>query len=864
MEWTGRFFRLWREGVLDVGRLGFLSVKSRDGRWRSPQEVFFGEAYAPEHRAAADFGGWPGFPGRGAPLHPYWRNPTTVAEPVGRRSCVRRRVLDAGGTVAHDVQTAGASGASGRGDGLDEGGSRGAADDRRPAGDTAGRAIHRGLEALSSRPVEAKPPHRLPSRLGDPGGHREPGGPCPLCGLRCRRAGELFRFDLVIFDEASQLPPGDAIGVLLRAEQAVIFGDNKQLPPTDFFRAHAEGEEDDPDAQDYESILDIASVYFPGPMLRWHYRSRDERLIAFSNRHFYGGQLITFPAPGADGVQTGVSFVHVPDGVFGKGGSRTNRVEAERVAQLVLEHARTRSGLSLGVVAMSIEQRDAVEEALRRLLRAHPEVKLPDKEEFFVKNLETVQGDERDVIILSVGYGPSEPGGTPSLNFGPLSRMGGDRRLNVAITRARYRMIVVSSMTPEQLAGVVGQARWDGPKLLAGYLLYARRGGVDADVAGRGHPESEFEEAVRDALVARGYQVDCRVGVSGYRIDLAVKDPDVPGGYIVGIECDGATYHSARTARDRDRIRELALENLGWKILRVWSTEWIRDPARATERLVQAIERVRAERRADARRRDGQTEGQSWGPTQTRHPAPEAAGADGVGPGAASHEASAAAAASGAPGVAGGDDAPGVPRDNETSGDAAAAAETGIRLPPYQSYRGGREMVQAPTVVEEHPEVLAELVRRIVDVEAPVHLEQLYERVRGLYGHARAGRRIRDALSRAVGRAIRRGWVKRQGEFLWRAGQDPTSVRPRGPGEVARPPEHVCPEEWEAAALEVLRRLGATEQSRAARAVALAVLGYSRLSTRARDHVMQAVARLVARGEVLDLDGVLHVRSQGS
>lgn len=234
---------------------------------------------------------------------------------------------------------------------------------------------------------------------------------------------ELFRFDLVIFDEASQLPPGDATGVLLRGKQAVILGDNKQLPPTDFFRAHAEGEEDEPDAQDYESILDIASVYFPGPMLRWHYRSRDERLIGFSNRYVYDRKLITFPAPGTDGVETGVTFVHVPDGVFGKGGSRTNRAEAERVAQLVLEHFRTSRDLSLGVITMSIEQRDAVEEALHRLRRAYPEVKVPDN--FFVKNLETVQGDERDVIILSVGYGPSEPGGTPSLNFGPLSRVGG-------------------------------------------------------------------------------------------------------------------------------------------------------------------------------------------------------------------------------------------------------------------------------------------------------------------------------------------------------------------------------------------------------------------------------------------------------
>jgi len=254
---------------------------------------------------------------------------------------------------------------------------------------------------------------------------------------------ENFSFDLVIFDEASQLPSGDAIGALLRGKQAVIFGDNKQLPPTDFFRAHADGEEDEAEAQDYESILDIAGVYFPGPMLKWHYRSRDERLIAFSNKHFYNGELVTFPSSRVDGVETGVSFVHVQNGVYDRGGSRTNQVEAERVAELVLEHFSTRPDLSLGVITMSIQQRDAVEKAVRRLMRGRPELSLPQKEEFFIKNLETVQGDERDVIILSIGYGPSEPGGKPSLQFGPLSSSGGERRLNVAITRARYRMIVV-------------------------------------------------------------------------------------------------------------------------------------------------------------------------------------------------------------------------------------------------------------------------------------------------------------------------------------------------------------------------------------------------------------------------------------
>lgn len=676
---------------------------------------------------------------------------------------------------------------------------------------------------------------------------------------------ELFRFDLVIFDEASQIPPGDAVGVLLRCEQAVIFGDNRQLPPTDFFRVHAEGEEEDPDAQDYESILDIASVYFPGPMLKWHYRSRDERLIAFSNKSFYNGQLITFPAPGTDGVDTGISFVHVPNGSFGRGGSRTNPIEAEQVARLVLEHGLASRDLSLGVITMSIEQRDAVERAVRRLLRDHPEVKLPDKEEFFVKNLETVQGDERDVIILTVGYGPSEPGGVPSLNFGPLSREGGERRLNVAITRARHRMIVVSSMTPEQLAGVVDRTRWDGPKLLAGYLHYAKQGGVGAELWSKGQPESEFEEAVRDALVARGYEVDCQVGVSGYRIDLAVRDPNAAGRYIVGIECDGASYHSARTARDRDRIRQSVLESLGWKIIRVWSTDWIRDPVRATERLVDAIEQVR---------------GKNWGSLAGRQGAPEGSGLIRKGaslvapygesqpdgrdkPGSdqtSKRNAKQSGAASEEPSSSGA-----VGRSSEDEGRRAGGApDFVIQLPAYRVYQGGRMLIRASAVVDERVDVLAELTRLAVEVESPVHVEQLYERLRGFYGHSRAGKRIREALSRGVALAVSRGWVIKRGDFLWRTNQKPSDVGPRGPGDVTRPPEHICAEEWEAAVLEVLSHLGATERSRATRVIASAMLGYSRISARAREHVMEAIDRLIAADRLFERHGVLYNRSLGS
>jgi very-short-patch-repair endonuclease len=661
---------------------------------------------------------------------------------------------------------------------------------------------------------------------------------------------QVFSFDLVIFDEASQLLPGDAIGALLRVNQAVIFGDKKQMPPTDFFQAHVEGDDEESDAQDYESILDIASAYFPGPMLKWHYRSRDERLITFSNEHFYGRELVTFPSPRPDGVDTGVSFVYVPEGVYGRGGSRTNVVEARRVAELVLEHCRTRPDLSLGVITMSIEQRDAVEEALRRLMREHPELVLARKEEFFVKNLETVQGDERDVIILDIGYGPSEPGGIPSLQFGPLNRSGGERRLNVAITRARYRMIVVSSMKPEQLKGIVHQARWEGPKLLAEYLEYTQRGGMKAGVYGTGQPESEFEEAVRDALVARGYQVDCQVGISGYRIDLAVRDPDAPGRYVVGIECDGATYHSGRTARDRDRIRQMVLESLGWHIVRVWSTDWIRDPARATDRLVEDIERVR--------RGEGRAE-----PAETAS-VPPAHWASG------SSLTSAPASSTGSLRQ--------TPREQPSAtaqgssdatslvgGEAASEGARFLGFPPYQLFElVAGSVVLARSIAEETPDTLAEVVRQVVQVEGPVHLDQVYERVRMVYGHAKMGRRMRERVERGISLAIRRRWVERRGDFLWRAARETQEVQPRGPSWVARAPHHICPEEWEAAMLAVLRRLGATSRTVAVRHTVTALLGYSRVSSTAREHAESAIERLVAKGHVFEFEGVLHIRHEST
>ncbi|MBA4063659.1 MAG: hypothetical protein C0501_08095 [Isosphaera sp.] len=398
-------------------------------------------------------------------------------------------------------------------------------------------------------------------------------------------------FDLVIFDEASQVRPHDAVCAIYRGRQLVVGGDPKQLPPTDFFaRAAGDDEEEPAGTAGFESLLDVClALGLPRARLRWHYRSRREGLIAFSNRHFYDGRLVTFPSAD-EATARAVTFVRVADGRFLDG---VNPVEAGRVADLVMEHARTQSDRSLGVIAFSQRQQDRILAEIEVRRRESPDTEgffddgRPDP--FFVKNLENVQGDERDVILLGVGYGPDESG-TVAMRFGPLNRAGGERRLNVAVTRARWAMTVVSSMTAADID--LSRTGSEGAKLLKAFLDYAERGPVALAESG-GEPArggSPFEDEVGDELARRGLTVHRRVGCGGYRIDLAVSDPGQGGRYLLGVECDGETYRSAATARDRDRLRREVLEGLGWRLVRVWSADWARDRERQVGRVLAALD----------------------------------------------------------------------------------------------------------------------------------------------------------------------------------------------------------------------------------------------------------------------------------
>lgn len=412
-------------------------------------------------------------------------------------------------------------------------------------------------------------------------------------------------FDIVIFDEASQILQEEAIPALYRAERVVVAGDRHQLPPTTFFATIVEGEDEilnnDDEAHDagamataaiggFESLLDTLEAFLPNWLLEWHYRSEDERLITFSNDHVYIGRLVTFPS--ARG-QEAIRHVLVPHDPALGGQEESASREVEEVVRQVILHAETRPHESLGVITMGIKHANRIQAALDRALEQRPDLldffSLDREERFFVKNLETVQGDERDAIILSIGYGKTANGDLPH-RFGPLTQDVGYRRLNVAITRAKRRMCVISSFSHDEID--LNRSRSRGVQLLKAYLEYAASGGMRLpEVECPGEVSlNAFEADVRDALEAHGIKTRPQFGASRYRIDLVAMHPQKPGRPVLAIECDGASYHSSATARDRDRLRQAHLQRLGWRFHRIWSADWFYHREQEIKRAISAYE----------------------------------------------------------------------------------------------------------------------------------------------------------------------------------------------------------------------------------------------------------------------------------
>jgi very-short-patch-repair endonuclease len=634
---------------------------------------------------------------------------------------------------------------------------------------------------------------------------------------------ELPPFDLVIFDEASQIKPEDALCAIARAKQAVVVGDTQQMPPTSFFdRQIDEDEELDSDSEDMaalefgaearklESILSMMSAVTIGrtrrPDLRWHYRSLHPALIQPSNEMFYESRLVVFPSPSPyqNGRRIGVQFHHHPETVY-EGGARRriNRLEAEIVAQAVHRHVLTHPDESLLVAAMNKPQADLIWEEVSKRERQDPGPYAAYRqrhphEPLDIKNLENVQGDERDVVFISVTYG-RDASGVIRQHFGPLLLDGGERRLNVLITRARRRCEVFSNMTADDIRLATPRA---GVESLKRYLRFAASGSLDVAVPTGEGPESPFEEEVAAALWLHGWEFHAQVGSEGYRIDLAVLDPEAPGRYLLGIECDGATYHSARSARDRDKLRQRVLESRGWKLHRIWSHDWWQDREGEMSRLLAALE----DRRAEIGGIPDPDESSSAFPSEDPTPA-----------------------------------APLLEESERTGG-------TPPRTRPY---------VQAPDplVPLETDEQLGAYLLNVVEAEGPICEELLIQRLRAAAGIGRAGVQVRARMD-AIIASRRRQFRSLAGAYFW---EDRQLLLPRdwSARPAAEKKTEYLPEVELAAALKCVVGASFGIQPEAAARAAYTLMGFRRVSDAALAKGQRVLRKMIEQGGLTTRDGLL-------
>ena len=586
-------------------------------------------------------------------------------------------------------------------------------------------------------------------------------------------------FDVIIFDEASQVRPEDALGALLRGQQLVVMGDTRQLPPTTFFdRLLLEdtSEEEDEDDMGVTRIVDVESILhqckrsYPAKMLHWHYRSRHESLIAVSNQEFYDNKMLVYPSSADKISYLGLELKHTPGATYDRGRSSTNRDEAKAVIRAAFEHYREFPEKSLGIGTFSMKQQQAILDEQERMLRVHPEMEdlfsTDRHEHFFVKNLETIQGDERDVIFISVGYGFDQTGGRLKKQFGPLNMEGGERRLNVLITRSRERCVVFSNFRAQDLMTEHTDAF--GVRALKIFLDYAENRNLRSITESGADTDAPFEDAVYDFLTTQGHIVRKQVGCAGFRLDLAIVDPDAPGRYILGIECDGAMYYSSPVARDRDRLRHQILENLGWRIHRIWSTDWYRNRPDTRIRLLRAIESSKT----------------------TRSPIPNTKKSESIIVSTLQ------------------------PSEiwNKVEAEALSTPETlslEDQIPEYTTCHN-IGIVQRGELHELWTSKMAEAIVNIVKVEYPVHFDEIIRRLRTAWGLGRAAGRIKSAVKTAIEYAQSNRLIRKQGDFIWITGGTKAAVRRRTENPSPKI-EQICKEEISAALIMVLQAQFATQ-----------------------------------------------------
>ncbi|ARM88061.1 helicase/restriction endonuclease domain-containing protein [Rhizobium sp. CIAT894] len=574
-------------------------------------------------------------------------------------------------------------------------------------------------------------------------------------------------FDVVIFDEASQITTWDAVGAIARGRQTIIVGDPKQLPPTNFFGRNEEEEDVREHERDLESILDEAKTAgIPVRDLRWHYRSRNESLIAFSNHHYYQNRLITFPSPTVE--DKAVSLRPVPNGIYDRGKTRTNKVEARAVAdeavRRMLSWLKLSEGerLTLGIITFNAQQQSLIQDFLDEARRASPELEWFFSEDriepTIVKNLENVQGDERDTILFSITF-TEDAAGKRSMDFGALNRDGGERRLNVAVTRARQELLVFSGFRADQID--IARTKAVGVHHLKTFLDFADRGAIALpaqDHGSVGGLESPFEEAVAEELSKRGWHLVPQVGISGFRIDIGVKHPDKAGAYLAGVECDGATYHSSATARDRDKVREQVLRGLGWNIVRVWSTDWWFDRLGAADRLHHALnELLDQSRQAPEPIETGSTE------LLDKVSGGEPLALYGVG--------SAAIESAADP------DYEIVAQDLFAAAPEEVGAGGHLEVPIATHSNGSTYRIADLTAFKSRPNdffefsyraTLQAMVDAVIEAEAPMREDVLAQRIARAHGWLRTGARIRERIALHLKHFDRTS--ESSGDFVWKRG----------------------------------------------------------------------------------------------
>jgi len=615
---------------------------------------------------------------------------------------------------------------------------------------------------------------------------------------------EKLEFDLLVIDEASQVRPEDALGVIARCKQIVVVGDQQQLPPTNFFSRITENNEDDDEetqdplegavkATEMESILTLCEARGVNQKrLEWHYRSRDPSLIKVSNAEFYENSLVLPPSPLQEDKNYGFKFTKV-NGIYARGklsGGRmqTNKIEAQAVVDALKKHARNWPDLSIGVVTFSSKQRNMLTELLEFERRSD---KVLDSflregrnEDVFVKNIENVQGDERDVILISVGYGPSEAGGRlASMNFGPINRDGGERRLNVLFSRSRIRCEVFASFEPGDIN--LNRTKKEGPRVLKRFLEYAKSGELEEYIPTGKNYDSPFEADVARVVQSLGYQSDTQVGSAGFVIDLCVKHPKHSGQYMIAIECDGASYHSALWARERDRLRQGVLEGLGWQFYRIWSTDWFQRREKEIERLAIVLK--------DA------AMGSSAGSTLT-----------------------------------GANKGYQIRNTREIEENNKKIVIQPLKIPELivPKYVIFKEKT-VPTSKEPHEvafSIITEILSRIIDTEGPIHYEEIGRRYATTLGKSRAGARIMARVQQVLKRLGKAGEYVENDDFWSTISQyDSPPVRNRSlmSGGIIKG-HYIPPAEIKAAADLIIKQSGEVEKEDLIKAIGK-LLGFKRV-----------------------------------